>query len=296
MEKVVLTAVAKNGEKLQATYLPQKGMNLVSYKKGSLEVIDQSTHTLFEERFAGLGALIGPHFHRRKPEILPTIPDETLFPHIARVKAKGVTDPFSHGIGRYAPWQATCTDNTISAELNGKQIWNGTPLAALEGQDFTMQYQAQLTAAGLHIHLSVVSDTDSLVGIHHYYHLPSGAGTVSSMIKSHYRDQEGLKPIPEAWMRGPHQLHFNLGLEADYTLYPFPNPTEGEIRLNAGAYQLVTRYACPSEENCWQLYHPKEASFVCIEPISAQDPRHPNLTVSSIEITLEILGASETAL
>lgn len=46
-----------------------------------------------------------------------------------------------------------------------------------------------------------------------------------------------------------------------------------------------------SEENCWQLYHPEGASFVCIEPISSQDPRHPNLSVSAISIRLAIAHA-----
>src|SRR5947209_3792431 len=104
---VVLKSQTEKGESMQATFLPEKGMNLVSFKKGNLEVIDQSTLPLFEERFAGLGALIGPHFHRRLPETLPHIADESLFPHIARVKAKGAADPFSHGIGRYAPWTYT---------------------------------------------------------------------------------------------------------------------------------------------------------------------------------------------
>jgi hypothetical protein len=289
MDPIILTAIAKDGQKLQATYLPEKGMNLISFKKGELEIIDQSTRSLFEERFAGLGAMIGPHFHRRKAEILPKITDESQFPHIARVKAKGTMDPFSHGIGRYAPWKASFTETTVSAQLTGKDTWNGVTLASLEGQNFSMEYNAELSSSGLHINLSVVSDTDSLVGIHHYYHLPKGTGLVKSSIKPTFLDQEGLKPIPPTWnVDEQHKMIFNLEEEADYTFYPFLNSTQGSIILDAKEYQLTTNYTCASQENCWQLYHPKGASYVCIEPISSQDPRHPNLSVSSINISLEI--------
>ena len=68
---------------------------------------------------------------------------------------------------------------------------------------------------------------------------------------------------------------------------------EGKILLETTEYQLATSYLCNCQENCWQLYHPKGASFVCIEPISAQDPRHANLTVSSLHIQLEILSKKQ---
>jgi hypothetical protein len=100
MEQIILANKTSTGQNLQAIFLPEKGMNLISYKKDETEVIDQSTRNLFEERFAGLGALIGPHFHHRKTEVIPPIKDESLFPHIARLKAKGIQEPFSHGIDR----------------------------------------------------------------------------------------------------------------------------------------------------------------------------------------------------
>lgn len=289
MNEVILSQKTPEGKTLQATFLPDKGMNLVGFKLDELELIDQSTRTLFEERFAGLGALIGPHFHRRRAEILPKIADESLFPHIARVKAKGVADPFSHGIARYAPWKATSTPTSISATINGKDTWNGVSLASLEGQNFNMTYNASLIAKGLQIELSIVSDTDSLVGLHYYYHLPQGTGKVISAIQPEYRDHKGLKPLPSAWnMSSQHVLTFDLSEEADYTFYPFPNPRGGHILLDADSYKLKISYECPSQENAWQLYHTKGASFVCVEPLSAQDPRHPNLSVSSLKVNLEI--------
>lgn len=289
-QAIVLTHQTEPGETLQATFLPEKGMNLISFKKGNVEVIDQSTVSLFEERFAGLGALIGPHFHRRRPETLPHISDESLFPHIARVKAKGVADPFSHGIARYAPWTSfTATETAITASLSGKEMWKGIPLSALEGQNFKMNFKAELTAAGLCLDLDVVSDTDSLVGIHYYYHLPEGKGTIVSSVQPTYIDQGVRKPLPESCNVSPQRvLTFDLQEETDCTFFPYPNAREGKILLETASYRLITTYSCQSQENSWQLYHPKGASFVCIEPVSAQDPRHPNLSVSSIKIVLNI--------
>lgn len=287
--ELILKNKTPQGEVLQATFLPEQGMNMISYKKGDVEVIDQSTRPLFDERFAGLGALIGPHFHHRNPAIIPKIADEGLFPHIARVKAHGVMEPFSHGIARYAPWKVTNTENSVSATLTGKDTWNGVSLAALEGQNFTMRYRGTLLPNGLQIELDVVSDTDSLVGIHYYYHLPKGFGKVISAVKPEYIDHGQKKPLPPHWKIDSQQmLTFDLNEEADDTFFPFPNPREGKITLDTGVYKLVTTYISPSQENCWQLYHPKGASYVCIEPISSQDPHHPNLSVSSLKIHLEI--------
>lgn len=289
MEPIILKNQSTDGKPLSATFLPDKGMNMISYKLGDIEVIDQSTKSLFEERFAGLGALIGPHFHRKRAEIVPIVPDESLFPHIARVKAKGVADPFSHGIARYAPWKVQATATGFRASLSGKDQWNGVALSTLEGQNFTMNFSGELSPLGLQFQLSVVSDTDSLVGIHYYYHLPKGTGKVISSIQKTYLDQNERKPVNEEWdFDSQQKLTFDLKNSADYTFFPFPELSHGKILLDAGDYRLMTTYTCPSQENCWQLYHPKDASFVCIEPISARDPRHPNLSVSSIRIHLKI--------
>jgi hypothetical protein len=290
MTPIVLENLTKGGERLQATFLPEKGMNLISFKKGEVEVIDQSTQNLFEERFAGLGALIGPHFHRRRPELIPLIKDEQLFPHIQRVKAKGIQDPFSHGIARYAPWKAEATTKSVKAQLSGKDTWNGVSLSTLEGQNFNMHLEGELRENGLFLNLSIVSDTDSLVGIHYYYRLSKGKGRITSDIQNHVRIQGELKPIPPHWQfDSTHRLVFDLTEEADFTFRPYPDPLRGNILLETEEYQLRTLYSCVCEENSWQLYHPKDASFVCIEPISAQDPRRPNLSVSSLNIHLEIL-------
>lgn len=281
MNSIILEHTDLDGVKLSATFMPERGMNLISFKKGDIELIDQSTFSLFDERSAGLGALIGPHFHRKRVESVPKIADESLFPHIARVRAKGVQDPFSHGIARYAPWKAEASIHEVKAVLTGKDLWNGIPLSTLEGQNFKMEFHAKLKANGLFLDLSIVSDTDSLVGIHYYYRLPNGKGRVTS----HIRNRENIEP--EWNFDADHQVQIDLDHQIDATFRPYPHPREGFITLETSEYTLKTHYSSVSEENCWQLYHPKEASFVCIEPISSQDPRHPNLTVSGLKIHLE---------
>lgn len=292
MSPIVLKNQAPDGQLLQATFLPEKGMNMISYKKGGIEIIDQSTKDLFVDHFAGLGALIGPHFYRRNPATLPSIKDESLFPHIARVDPLKNRDPFSHGIGRYAPWKVQiATETKLKGVLSGKDEWNGVPLAALEGQNFKMGFEAELSLNGLKIELSVVSDADSIVGIHYYYHLPNGSGKVMSDVKNKYYDGLALKDIPETWQYdSQHILTYDLANPADYAFHPFFNPRKGQILLDAGVYRLRTTYDCSCEENSWQLYHPKDASYVCIEPVSSQNPRRANLSVSSISILLEILS------
>lgn len=284
MDPITLRATSTDGAPLEATFLPGKGMNLISYKRGDLEVIDQSTRPDFEERCSGLGPLIGPHFYRRHPSTIPTLPDPSRFPHIAHAKG----DPFSHGVGRYAPWTFEVTENTLSGKIEGKDEWNGVTLADIEGQNFTMTFDAALKPTGLALELSVVSDTDSIVGIHYYWHLPKGTGRVFSSVQKKYLDLLEEKTVPDNWAKD-HQMTFDLAQAADFTFYPHPHPREGEILLDAEDYRLKTTYTNRCQENSWQLYHPKGASFVCIEPVSSQNPRRANLSISDIHINLEIL-------
>lgn len=288
MKTVTLKSEAEDGTPLTATYAPELGMNMVSYKRGDLEVMDQGTKPEFEKRFAGLGALIGPHFFRRNPKTIKIVPDESRFPHIKYAKEKGDPDPFTHGIGRYAPWTYEATDNSIEAILKGSDVWNGVPLSDLEGQNFTMRFKSTLTSKGLDLSLSVVSEIDSIVGTHYYYHLPKGTGRVYSRVQSQYYDPHKLQDIPKEWFTEGHLMCFDLNNSCDYAFHPYPNPREADITLDAIDFRLHVTYSCASQENGWQLYHPEGASFVCIEPCSAQDPRHANLTVSSLQIRIAI--------
>lgn len=291
VSEVKITAKDAAGNPLTALYLPEKGMNLISYKKGELEIIDQTTKPLFEERYAGLGALIGPHFHHRNEKVIPPVKNEGLFPHIAPLKAKGVKEYFSHGIGRYAPWKVeSVTENSIKAVLSGDDTWNGVPLKDLEGQNFKMTYQAKMLPEGLQIELTVKSDTESVVGLHTYYALSNGRGEIVARVQDHYTEKSEIKPIPSTWNYQPnHTLIYPLNQETDFGFHPFPDPLHGEILLKSENRQVEVQYWCNNEENSFQIWHPQGASFVCIEPLSAKDPRKPKLTASSLKILISIL-------
>ncbi len=269
-----------------AIFMPEKGMNFVSLKKGAVEALDQSTKSLFEERYAGLGPLIGPHFHHRK--IIPRIEYPEHFPHLANVKGD---EPFSHGIGRYAPWTVeNQSENRIKAVLRGEDKWHNVFLKDLEGQDFTMQYEAAVTPEGLEIQLSVSSETESVVGLHTYYALSGGKGCVRARVRNHYNDQGTLKLIPSTWNYGEdHTLTFPLSEPSDYGFQPYPDPFHGEMELETASHGIQVQYWCDNEENSIQMWHPERASFVCMEPLSAKDPRKPRLTVSQLKILISIL-------
>ncbi|MCP5468929.1 MAG: hypothetical protein H7A36_00280 [Chlamydiales bacterium] len=251
----------------------ERGMNFISLKKGEIEAIDQSTFPLFEERCAGLGAMIGPHFHHRK--VIPPV-DPKLFPH------KG-DEPFSHGIGRYVPWKIDeLTAEMVSAHLLGDMEFKGVLLKKLEGQDFRMQYTAQMTEEGLEIKLSFVAESDGVMGLHTYYAL-NGGGRVKAKIADKYNDAGEFKPLKCEWDR---DFVYELDQETDYGFLSDP----GEVLLETKTHKVRVRYSCTNSEVSWQLWHPKGASFACIEPIAAKNPRKPKLSVNQIQIVISIMA------
>ncbi len=291
METVSLRSKSADGKELLASFAPDCGMNLLSFQKGGVEVIAQSTKGLFEERCAGLGALIGPHFHRREEKTLTKV-DKELFPHIKKAEENGCMDPFSHGIARYVPWTYSFDEKAIKASLSGKTEYKGHSLAELEGQDFSMNFEASLSEKGLRIIMTVLSDSDSVLGLHYYYGLSNGSGKVYARVDDQYCEQGKFCPFPkELGLDEDGKLCFDLANEADFGFLPRAkvNPFESEILLETSDYSLRTRQRSDNAENSWQLYHPKGSNFVCIEPLSAANPRKPILTVSKLDVELEII-------
>lgn len=287
MKDVVLQYSLPDGDLLRAVFLPDYGMNLISLKKGKIEVIDQSTKGMFEERMSGLGPLIGPHFYHRKDREIAFVPDETIFPHIARVKAKS-SEPFSHGIGRYVPWSYRTSSTTINATLSGKDTFHGITLAALEGFDFFMHFKAEVTSQGLVIDYRVESEgKPSIAGLHYYYTIDDSS-VVKIPCQDRYNDMGVWRPIPKEWQEDEAgYLSFNLHEECDYGFRPI-TPLVGEATLLTKTHTLKIQYTAETDENAFQLYHPKNASFVCIEPVTAKNPREAKQTKNHIQITLEI--------
>ena len=283
---VNLKAIASDGQLLEAVFLPSKGMNLISYKKGGIEVIDPSTHSLFTERFAGLGALIGPHFHHRKE--IPPVPFEERFPHIARLKGKGVKEPFSHGVARYAPWNYTSTNTSVHANISGNDSWEGVLLSLLEGFNFTMYMDVELKKEGLFIELSVSAEKPSVIGSHYYYAIGKGSPFLIADVRNEYFDGKSMVKVPSSW-QNKEFLQIPLDGSLDYGFYPQDKELYTEVMLHADTHKVRLKYLSHTEEGSLQIYHPEGASFVCIEPLSAIFPREPRLHASGLNMQIEIV-------
>jgi hypothetical protein len=288
MSEVLLQSTTKEGVPLSAVFAPDEGMNLLSFKKGEIEVIDQSTRGLFLERFAGLGSLIGPHFHHRPLSKIPPIPFENLFPHIARVKAKGVVEPFSHGIARYAPWQYKATKNTLSAKLSSTDLWMGVILSSLEGFNFKMYFDIQLSPDGLMLELGVDAEEPAVIGFHYYYSLQKGPAQIKAQVEEQYREAGSWKKIPEAWLEKG-QLVFDTQEAADYGFIPKMKDYTAEIFLETSTSTVKVSYQAGDNDHSFQIYRPKDASYVCIEPLSAKNPQKPTNKKRKLLSKLEIL-------
>ncbi len=284
-------AISESGELLQATFNPAVGMNMISYCKGDVQVIDQKTAPLFNERMAGLGALIGPHFHHRKEEDIPKLDLEPIFPFIKALKEKGQNEFFSHGIARYVPWKYEGDGNSISATLSGADTIQGIKLSTIEGQHFELKYSAKLLPDGLHIDYQVEAKKPSVIGLHYYYALPQARAKVEAQVDSKYHHPEGWKEIPNSWLKNSHQLSFDINesTEADFGFRPLGNSLESHIQLQAVDYSLSIKTESINPEHAWQLYHPKGASYVCLEPVSAINPREPTKVSSQLKVHIQIL-------
>lgn len=282
---ITIKTKTKTDQILSASFMPLCGMNMISYKKGNKEVIDQTTTHMFKERFAGLGAMIGPHFHHRSE--IPPIANERLFPHIASVKSSGKKEPFSHGIGRYAPWDYTASQNSIEATLTGSHIWKGIALKDLEGFDFLMKYKATIHETGLDIELNVEGEKPCIIGLHTYYRLAKN-NYLTAQVKHKYNDLGEFKPLPRNWLN-QQQSHLRLPINQslDYGFLPEAT-TKGRALLETSEYNLLVSFSSDHEISL-QVYHPENSSFVCIEPLSVKNPRKLTTNCSSITVNLEIL-------
>ena len=275
MKEIILQNTLEDGSILSATFLPEYGMNLSSLMKGGIEVIDQSTKNLFDERLGGLGPLIGPHFYHRCENDISFVPDETIFPHLASVRKSGSKEPFSHGIGRYVPWNYQVRENQITAHISGMDTYRGITLAALEGFDFLMTFKAHISTQGLEIEMHTESvGKPSIAGLHYYYALGNHSGHVKMNCSNKYGDKTVWRDIPTRWLDGEGHLNFDLSEEADYTFSPISTNFSGVAHLISPSHNLKIQYHTNSDEHSFQLYHPPGASFVCIEPLTSKEPRN----------------------
>lgn len=236
-------------------------MNLISFKNKGVEMIAPNQDLL-----------IGPHYGNRKPARLP--PNEKQ-------------DPFPNGLARYATWPHQASETDLKGTLTGKNTLKDLPLSQLEGQNFTYDFHAHLEEDALHIKLACVSDTDSLVGGHFSFRLPSGVASLQTLVRDKYLVDHKLIPIPPQWGFDGHQtLKYSLNQPADYTFLPAA-PRQASIQLHTSEYSLTLNYSSPCQENSWQLIREEGSDHVSIAPLSSFDPLAPNLTVSQLMISLK---------
>lgn len=290
-ETITLTNQSELGP-LSASFAADKGMNLISYKLGRIEVMAQQTLPLFHERAAGLGALIGPHFHTAKNPIIPENLD--LMPHIRKGLNSGRKDPFSHGIARYVPWKVKHSSTQINAQLSGDDEYKSVKLKTLEGQNFIMHLDVRLLASGLFIKYSIESEKPSCIGMHYYYSLPS-PGFLRMQAEPFYREKGEKKYFdPQLMKKG--LLTLPVGGAIDISTFLIKDEDhihDYRAQLITKDYDLHLHYSPEFEkQTCMQVYSDGKNPFVCLEPISALDPQNPCLKRSILELKLEIFPST----
>jgi len=184
------------------------------------------------------------------------------------------------------PWNGEKSDESVTATLTGE---DGS-LAKLEKQGFKIQSTAFLDDDTLRLHHSVVSDTDSLAGNLFHLKLPEGDAEVMIDVKHEYYDTGKLKSLPDDWKRteeGSVVLPLNVDYNAGF--HPSLNPIRGVATLKTADYTAEIGYESTNQESAWLIQYKNGARYISIGAVSSQDPWKPNLTASSISLSLRIL-------
>ena len=126
----------------------------------------------------------------------------------------------------------------------------------------------------------------SIAGLHYYYALNGTTGNVQMKCAPEYGDKCIYRPIPSRWQDKEGNLNFDLAEEADYTFNPISPDFTGEALLTTPTHTLKIHYKTATPENAFQLYHPPGATFVCIEPVTAKDPRKANQKKNSLFVKI----------
>lgn len=220
--------------------------------------------------------IIGPHFGRRIPDILPK-----------EAQREGKSDPFPHGIARYAPWSCQVNESSLSARISGKDLFRGVPLKNIQGQDFTMLCDVKLMEEALSYELSVVSESDSLIGLE--WILDVEQATVQSDVKNLFYASNEIQQLHPEWKTeemGFMKYAISPQEKTDFVFHPFFDPLRGKITYQTNSRSIRTEYESHSQEISWHLSHEVGAKSFSISPVSSQNPWRPNLTVSSIHISI----------
>ncbi|OGN62633.1 MAG: hypothetical protein A3F09_03895 [Chlamydiae bacterium RIFCSPHIGHO2_12_FULL_49_11] len=271
----------------EAHFDVERGLNLISLKKGEVDLIEQSTRPIFEERMGGLGPLIGPHFYERREQDIPFTPDASMFPHVRAMQREGKKDMFSHGIARYVQWNEDSTDTTLTAHLSGMDTHHGMTLAALEGFNFRMDFKAHLSSSGLNIDFKCESEGHPcILGLHYYFSVHQPAAFIRLRSEEKYNDKQDWKPLRPEWKREGGRIELPMTDEYDFVFVPKLENGVAHAELIDKSQVLSVSYTPVHSEHSFQIYHPKEAPFVCIEPVSATNARRVTATKNHLKIRI----------
>jgi galactose mutarotase-like enzyme len=241
---------------MRALISPGLGMSLVAFSVDSVSILDEGRLRPFLDVRKGLGPIIVPHFG--ESDFTPTM-DLGAIPHVAKLSALGVKDPFQHGVGRYSAWTFTAEKRKVRGTIEGTTRLAGIPLADLEGFGFKSTVTYELDAEGLKISFDLIGEKPVAAGIHFYYDLINRQTAVAEL------------PVEEA-PAGEQVLRLDFR-QAHNTIY-HPRRTNDlcTYRLTTDRYTLETTVRVRGQESqtfdCVILHSPDGVPYACIEPVS----------------------------
>jgi hypothetical protein len=249
------------GDGWRAVVSPDMGFALVDYSVKEVQILDLKRTPNFIDNRKGLGPLILPHFNQEGP--IPAAVDAKKFPHAAKLKEININHPFQHGVGRYMPWTVTTGENYVEGKISGADKFNGYSLKEIAGFDFSATVRYVAGPYQLLVTFDVTGDKPVFAGIHFYYDLVNAAtATVTLPV-------EGQKDA----------LVVKLDQALDNVYLPPRTKDVAKCRLETDTYRLDTfiKTAGAPEESfdAVTIFSPKDATFVCVEPLSAV-PGKPN--------------------
>lgn len=155
--------------------------------------------------------------------------------------------------------------------------------AKLEEKKFDVSFSADITQEGLICKTSIISESDSLVGMRFSFPIEK----ISAQVAPNFLEGLDTHQIHNTWdYTSQNKLTLKKDFEGDFTFYPFPNPIETTLLIEQTDHTFHLNYALLNQENSWQYTRSKGKDFVILTPMSAKLPLRPNLSVSSMKIRL----------
>ncbi len=268
---------------LQAVVLPGEGMTLSSLQLDGIEAICQDRAREYQACRKGFGPLIGPHFNQRVQLPAAALENPGRWPQAAALAQLGIRDIWQHGVARYVPWDYTVMPDGIRASLTGRRRLAGILLRDIQGGDFELRLEMRIDGASLRIHYTAEADFPPVIGLHYYYELPDDRGRVRAPVTGWMQPHQPAVAIPAAWMDAAgRRLELELDRELDHVFPLRPGPIELETSTHRvwtipemGVQSLV-------------VFHPGPNGWVCVEPLSAANPRQPSGTRAEMALTIRL--------